>query len=557
MDIGLVSHGLNIRPTLTLNPLHWHNPWRYLMTTSTNPQADTGVASPADVKEPPTGAEFLESLRDGRVIYFDGEEINDVTTHPAFATSARSYARMYDSLHDPKRRDVLTYVTERHTRTHKFYKMAETKDDLYQARDAIAEWARMNFGALSRGPDYKAALVASLAADAEFYGEYAGNVRRWYEKVTDEVAFVNLSLLNPAGDRSKRPAEQRDVYMHVVKEREDGIVVRGARMISTGAAFSQVTYVSQYIPAGGLADDEADFALGFFLPMNALGVKFIGRGSFESLAKKVGSPFDYPLSSRFDESDLGVVLDDVFIPWENVTAYRNPQTVNGLFSRGFAQRFTFHAAVRTAVKLDFICGLLLKATEMQGMSGFRGVQAQVGELIGLRHGIWGLNAGMIADAHPGPGGYLLPNTEYGMQWRQIYGETFTKARTIFLNILAGSFIQIPSTAEDFKNPVIRGYLDQYWKASKGTAEERVKLMRIIWDMFSTEFGGRTEIHERTFAGSYEANRIETWSAAEHRGLSDQFRSMVDECMSQYDLDGFTDPSWSAVPWTTNAPVAIQ
>lgn len=117
------------------------------MTTSTNPQADTGVASPADVKEPPTGAEFLESLRDGRVIYFDGEEINDVTTHPAFATSARSYARMYDSLHDPKRRDVLTYVTERNTRTHKFYKMAETKDDLYQARDAIAEWARMNFGA--------------------------------------------------------------------------------------------------------------------------------------------------------------------------------------------------------------------------------------------------------------------------------------------------------------------------------------------------------------------------------------------------------------------------
>lgn len=55
------------------------------MSTSTNPQADTGVASPADVKEPPTGAEFLESLRDGRVIYFDGEEINDVTTHPAFA----------------------------------------------------------------------------------------------------------------------------------------------------------------------------------------------------------------------------------------------------------------------------------------------------------------------------------------------------------------------------------------------------------------------------------------------------------------------------------------
>lgn len=517
------------------------------------PTAGPTITAPAatarDIKEPPTGEEFLETLRDGRVIFFDGEEVNDVTTHPAFATSARSYARMYDAMHDPARRDILTYVTERNTRSHKFYKLAATKDDLFQSRDAIAEWARMNFGALSRGPDYKAALVAALAADADFYGEYAGNVRSWYENITDEVTFVNLSLLNPAGDRSKRPAEQRDVYMHVVKERDDGIVVRGARMVSTGAAFSQITYVSQYIPAGGLAEDEADLALGFFMPMNAPGVKFIGRGSYESLAKKVGSPFDYPLSSRFDESDLGVVLDNVFIPWENVTAYRNPTAVNGLMSRGFAQRFTFHAAVRTAVKMDFICGLLLKATEMQGMSGFRGVQAQIGELIGLRHNIWALNAAMIADAHPGPGGYLLPNTSYGMQWRQIYGETFTKARTIFLNILAGSFIQIPSTSKDFKNPEIRGYLDQYWKASKGTAEERVKLMRVIWDMFSTEFGGRTEVHERTFAGSYEANRVETLGAAESMGLNEQFRAMVDECMSHYDLDGFTDPAWSSVPWT--------
>lgn len=463
---------------------------------------------------------------------------------------------MYDSLHDPKRRDVLTYVTERNTRTHKFYKMAETKEDLYQARDAIAEWARMNFGALSRGPDYKAALVASLAADADFYGEYAGNVRRWYEKVTDEVAFVNLSLLNPAGDRSKRPAEQRDVYMHVVKEREDGIVVRGARMISTGAAFSQVTYVSQYIPAGGLADDEADFALGFFLPMNAPGVKFIGRGSYESLAKKVGSPFDYPLSSRFDESDLGLVFDDVFVPWENVTAYRSPEAVNGLFSRGFAQRFTFHAAVRTAVKLDFICGLLLKATEMQGMSGFRGVQAQVGELIGLRHGIWGLNAGMIADATPVR---RLPASQHRIRdamapdlWRNLHQGPYRLPEHPGWIIHPDTLVR--QGFQESGDPRLPGSV---LEGLEGTAEERVKLMRIIWDMFSTEFGGRTEIHERTFAGSYEANRIETWSAAEHRGLSDQFRSMVDECMSQYDLDGFTDPAWSSVPWTTNAPVAIQ
>ena len=140
------------------------------------------------------------------------------------------------------------------------------------------------------------------------------------------------------------------------------------------------------------------------MPFNAPGIKFIGRYSYEYLAKKIGSPFDYPLSSRFDESDLSIVLDDVFIPWEDVIAYRNPTVVNGLFPRGFAQRFSFHAAARTAVKLDFICGLLLRATEMQQRSGAREVQAVIGELLGMRHNIWALSTAMAADAQPGPGG---------------------------------------------------------------------------------------------------------------------------------------------------------
>ena len=511
------------------------------------PQSDAD--SPQVVREPPTGEEFLAGLRDGRVIYFDGELVKDVTTHPAFATSARSYARMYDTLHDPDKHDLLTYVTERGARSHKFYKLPRTHQDLFEARDAIAEWARLSWGTLSRGPDYKAALVGTLAGDVDFYGEYGPNVQRWYEKIADEVMFVNLSLVNPAGDRSKPPAEQRDVYMHVVKERDDGIVVRGARMVSTGAAFSHVTYMSQYVQPAGLVEGEEDFAIGFFVPFTAPGLTFMGRYSYEHLAKKIGSPFDYPLSSRFDESDLSIVLDDVFIPWEDVTVYRNPAVVNGLFPRGFAQRFAFHAAARTAVKLDFICGLLLQATEMQQKTGKREVQSVIGELLGMRHNIWALSTAMAADAEPGPGGYLLPKTEYALQWRNIYGDTFTKARTIFQNLLSGNLIQIPSSARDFKNPATRPLLDRYWKGATATAEERVKLLRVIWDLFLTEFAGRTEAHERNFAGGYEANRVETYQAAEHSGLNASMKAMVDECMSHYDLDGWTHPTWADVPWS--------
>lgn len=507
---------------------------------------DTAATVPKDaVREPPTGAEYLESLRDGRVLYFDGERVDDVTTHPAFTNGAHSVARMYDALHDPARRDALTFVTERGTRSHKFYKMPTSSQDLFESRDAIAEWARMSYGSLSRGPDYKASLVAGLCMDKDFYGEFADNVQRWYEKVTDDVMFVNLSLLNPIGDRLKSVAEQRDTYMHVVKERDDGIVVRGARMISTGAAFSHVTYVSQYLPASGLGVDDKDFSLGFFVPFNAPGIKFIGRYSYEHMAKKIGSPFDYPLSSRFDESDYSIVLDDVFIPWEDVTVYRNPEVVNGLFPRDFAARLCLHASTRTAVKLDFLCGLLLAATDMNQISNFRSVQASVGEVLGLRHQIWALSTAMCAEPDPAPGGppYVHPNINYGLQWRNCYGDILTRIRTVFHNLMAGGFIQIPSSAKDFQNPAIRYWLDRYWKTATLSAETRIKLMRLIWDEFATEFAGRAEVHDRSFAGSYEANRVETYFTAQGLGLKDELTGMVDKCMSEYDLNGFTSDEW--------------
>jgi 4-hydroxyphenylacetate 3-monooxygenase len=186
---------------------------------------------------------------------------------------------------------------------------------------------------------------------------------------------------------------------------------------------------------------------------------------------------------------------------------------------------------------------------MQQRSSFRDVQIALGELLGLRHNIWALSTAMAADAQPGPGGYLLPNTGYAMQWRNVYGDMFTRARTIFQNILSGNLIQIPSSAEDFKNPAIRPLLDRYWKGGTATAEERVKLLRVIWDVFFTEFAGRTEAHERNFAGGYDANRVETYMAAEHQGLNADCKAMVDECMSHYDLNGWTDPTWAEVPWS--------
>ena len=119
---------------------------------------------------PYTGAEYLESLRDGREIWLYGERVKDVTTHPAFRNTARMIARLYDALHDPAQQDVLTMPTDTGNGgfTHKFYRPSRNAEEMVAARDAIAAWARISYGWIGRSPDYKAAFLATLGANSDF-----------------------------------------------------------------------------------------------------------------------------------------------------------------------------------------------------------------------------------------------------------------------------------------------------------------------------------------------------------------------------------------------------
>jgi 4-hydroxyphenylacetate 3-monooxygenase len=104
---------------------------------------------------PFTGAEYLESLRDGREVYVYGERVKDVTTHPAFRNAARSIGRLYDALHDERTKGVLTGPTDTGSSgfTHKFFRAAHSREELVAQRDAIALWARMSYGWMGRSPD--------------------------------------------------------------------------------------------------------------------------------------------------------------------------------------------------------------------------------------------------------------------------------------------------------------------------------------------------------------------------------------------------------------------
>ena len=157
---------------------------------------------------PQTGAEYLESLRDGRTVYIYGERVQDVTTHPAFRNTARMVARLYDALHDPKRKSKLLLPTDTGNggMTHAFFKAPKTLDDLLAGRAAIAEWARITYGWMGRSPDYKASFLATLGANAEFYDPYQENARRWYKFAQSACRSSTTPSSIPPSTATGRPA---------------------------------------------------------------------------------------------------------------------------------------------------------------------------------------------------------------------------------------------------------------------------------------------------------------------------------------------------------------
>src|SRR6202047_4884300 len=294
---------------------------------SQTPTTDTGTTTRT---QPFSAQEYIESVRDGREIWIYGERVKDVTTHPAFRNTVRMIARLYDALHDPATRDILTSETDTGSGgfTHKFFKGPRNAEELVGARDAIAQWARVSYGWIGRSPDYKAAFLATLGANSGYYAPFEANAKTWYKKVQAEVAFVNHAIVNPPVDRDKPLDEFKDVYMHVEKETDAGLIVSGAKVVATTSSLTHLNFIANN---GALPIKTRPFAFVCIVPTDATGVKLFCRPSYEMTAAVMGTPFDYPLSSRMDENDSILVFDKVFVPYENVFAYGDVEKINAFF----------------------------------------------------------------------------------------------------------------------------------------------------------------------------------------------------------------------------------
>jgi len=308
-----------------------------------------------------TGEELLQSLRDDRLLFIDGERVGDVTTDPRFAGAAHSLAELYDMQHDPVLVERMTFRSPTSgERAGLSFIEPRSVDDLIRRRDMGKIWADATCGMFGRSPDYMNIFVTGMASVADQFGHkdksFAENIRDYHRHIRENDVCMTHTLINPQVDRSK-PVEQqdKDLAAKIVKETDAGIVIRGARMVSTLAAYSHdlVVLPSTYIATSKEAEP---YAFGFSIRVDAPGLRFICRPSM--IHQNAASPMDHPLSARFDETDAMAIFDDVLVPWERVFIHRDAELCNGLYNRtGIMPQIMHQFSTKNWAKSEFMMGL--------------------------------------------------------------------------------------------------------------------------------------------------------------------------------------------------------
>jgi 4-hydroxyphenylacetate 3-monooxygenase len=382
----------------------------------------------------------------------------------------------------------------------------------------------------------------TLGVNAAYYGEFADNARHWFQRTQDRVLFINHALANPPVDRAKPASESRDIYVHVDEETDAGLYVSGAKVVATSGALTHYTFLNHH---GATARSDESLAVMFFTAMNAPGLKLLCRNSYEYQAAAASHPFDTPLTSRFDENDAILVLDRVFVPWENVLVHgRANHPVNFPVDSGFMHGTCFHGCTRLAVKLDFMCGLLSKALHATSGDEFRGNQVLLGEVIALRHMVWSLSNLMAAQPDPWLPGAVLPNLHAALAYRALAPDAYGRIKEIIQKIVGSALIYLPSSAADLANPEIDAYLARFVRGSNGIDHrERIKIMKLLWDAVGSEFAGRHELYERNYAGNHEEIKLHLQAMAQADGSLARMTGLVDRCLADYDEHGWVNPTW--------------
>lgn len=442
-----------------------------------------------------TPQQYIDSLRDGRVTYWDGERIDDITTHPRFQVPIGLVADDY-RYDDAEYGALRRYTTEDGSEAHRIYQIPRSEADL---GDRVELMQHTSIGTLVTG--VYMALMSVKDDVARVNPMYAENIERMYRYCRDNDLRAAEVITDPKGDRKRRAHEQDDpdLYVRIVERRKDGIVVRGAKLHITAASLVHELVV---MPTKGMRQEESDYAVSFSIPVNAPGVKIINR----SFAPAELNAFDYPASSHHSVPEGFVVFDDVFVPWDRVFLAGEVQLASKLAqSLGLWERT---GGLVEAVRMsELFVGLAQLVTEMQGKDQDPIAQNSISELITYAEMLRMALDYSCRHYESTASGMVFPNT-LGINVSKYYYAANYHQTVRYLHDLGGGLVLTLPLENDLRNPESGKYIRKYLHTKPGVdVETRMRVYNMIRDLTADAYGGWQFVVALQAGGGLPAQRV--------------------------------------------------
>jgi 4-hydroxyphenylacetate 3-monooxygenase len=452
-----------------------------------------------------TGEQFLEALNSSkRDVLIHGERVTDkVGEHPALRGLVKSYAALFDMQHDPSFRDTLTYESpSTGERVGMSFLQPRDTGDLARRRKMMKAWSDRSFGMLGRTGDYLNSAVMAMAAAADWFGQvdprFADNIRSYYEHIRENDLLLTHTLINPQSNRSKGPDEQPDPYQAaaIVERRDDGIVIRGARMLATLGPIADEIMVFPSTVLQARPQDEP-YSYAFAIPCDTPGLRFLCRESLDYGR----THFDHPLGSRFDEIDAVAIFDDVMVPHERCFMIGHPD----LLSRGrmyvethALMHMTHQVVVKDLAKTEFILGLVSTLTDAIQIEQFQHVQEKLAEIIITRELVEATLIAAEGQAAENRWGIISPHWPPLNVCRNWFPKVYPRLVEIMWQLGASGLFGLPTEADALGDA--RDDVERYLQCATLDGIDRTRLFRLVWDAAASGFAGRQEVYEFFFFG---------------------------------------------------------
>lgn len=447
---------------------------------------------------------YYASLRDGRRVFYRGELVEDVTSHPIIGKAIRHAALDFRMAHDPEYRD-LAVVDEGKEVYSRYYRIPQSAADLKRRRDLIAEGTRLGGTVVPLiheiGTDALFGLMEALPEIDRRHGtEYAPRVRSFWQQAKRQDWALAVAQTDVKGDRGLRPSEQNnpDAYLRIVKRSPEGIWIRGTKVHTSVATNANWMIV---LPTREMREADRDYAVACALPLNAPGLTMIASPFLEN-AENV---WEHPLSARHKMVETTTIFDDVFVPWKYVFL-SGEWDAAGTVAKAFVEFHRFTAVSYKLPLLQALVGVASLAAEYNGVRKARHIQAALGDLALYEMTVRSLldnaaDQGGMVDA-----GIFRPNIPLVNLAKYHFATGLHQAFYRVQDIAGGILVTAPGS-EDWDHPELGQWLDEAFSGHGVIGKQRMAVLQLAGDLVASELAAYHEVLAVHAEGSIEAERM--------------------------------------------------